>query len=119
MFNLVIAIPRESNTPNCFILVSNRVLIILVTNRVLNTNRVLIIPSDKTLEKPEKFRMVNTNCNTLRYNTYPMVWEIKYLLNHDFSRATKLLRILDDCIPLTEIGIIELKIKYMETLIRN
>ena len=67
-----------------------------------------------TIEKPEIFCMVNTNCNTLRYNTHPMIWEIKYLLDHDFSRATKLFGILDDCVPLTEILIIELKIKYME-----
>ena len=43
-----------------------------------------------------------------------MVWEINYLLDHDFSRATKLFRVLDDRIPLTRIVIIELKIKYLE-----
>ena len=71
------------------------------------------------MEKLQKFRMVNTNCNTLRYNTYPIVWEIRNLLDHDFSKATKLFRILDDRLSLTEIAITELKIKYMETLIRN
>lgn len=43
---------------------------------------------------------------------YPMVWEKKYFLDHDFSRATELFKILDDRIPLTEFVIIELKKKY-------
>ena len=57
--------------------------------------------------------MVNTNCNTLNYNTYPKVWEINCLLDHDFSMT------ISDHKPLTEIVIVELKIKYKETLIRN
>ena len=57
--------------------------------------------------------MVNTNCNILNYNTYPKVWEIKCLLDHYFSMT------IHDRKPLTEIVIVELKIKYMETLIRN
>lgn len=50
--------------------------------------------------------MTNTSRNTLRYNTYPMIWEIKYLLDHEPW---------NDFVPLTEIVIIALKIKYMET----
>lgn len=49
--------------------------------------------------------MINTSRNTLRYNTFPMVWEIKYLLDHESW---------NDFAPLIEIVIIELKIKYME-----
>lgn len=44
---------------------------------------------------------------------YPMVWEKKYFLDHNFSRATELFKILDDRIPLTEFVIIELKKKYV------
>ena len=43
---------------------------------------------------------------------YPMIWEKKYFLDYDFSRATELFKILDDRTPLTEFVIIELKIKY-------
>ena len=48
-----------------------------------------------------------------------MVWEINYLFDLDFSRATKPFRILVDRKRLTEIVIVELKIKYMETLIKT
>ena len=57
--------------------------------------------------------MVNTNCNTLNYNTYPKVWEINCLLDHDFSMT------IHDRKPLTEIVIVELKIKNKKTLTRN
>ena len=63
--------------------------------------------------------MLSISCNTLRYDIYPMVWEINYLFDLDFSRATKPFRILVDRKPLTEIVIVELKIKYMETLIKT
>ena len=49
--------------------------------------------------------MINTIRNTLRFNTFPRVWEIKYLFDHESW---------NDFVPLTEIVIIELKIKYME-----
>ena len=48
-----------------------------------------------------------------------MVWEINYLFDLDFSRATKPFRILVDRKPLTEIVIVELKTKHMETLIKT
>ena len=48
-----------------------------------------------------------------------MVWEINYLFDLDFSRGTKPFRILVDRKPLTEIVIVELKTKHMETLIKT